>query len=432
MLQGLIKLTGFLVLGLLIGCSGGSSEPAGELVVVVPGQADVGTDANAGTEPNEPNTSGTDTDVGTTGVETDASGNTDDNGTTDDGETGDGGATDEGTSTDEGTTGGTDAEGTDDGGTTGGTDGEGTDDGGTTGGTDGEGTDDGGTTGGTDGEGTDDGGTTTGGMTTYPVGSLANQLNNQADLSIAFAVLQAADLDEAINESSNEFTLFLPTNGAFEALASQTEFELDTHIASGIVSSDVLLDFSGRELTMRNDRRLTLGGDSTQSLTIEGAALIRLDIVGNTGPSVVHVVDSVIGEEVISNPYPEGSLAFVLFERGDMTNALEALQAAGLDDGLNVPMNQWTLFLPTDSAFDDQSDFNVLGHINENVMFRSGSLEGLVGTSFGMTSGDVYMFGGGGTELLTIGNATIVEPDVQPIADRGPVVHIIDSILVPE
>lgn len=114
-----------------------------------------------------------------------------------------------------------------------------------------------------------------------------------------------------------------------------------------------------------------------------------------------------------------------------MTIALEALKTEGLDDGLNVPMNQWTLFLPIDSAFHDPSDFNVLGHINQNVSFRSGALEGLVGLPMGMTSGDVFLFGGGGTEPLTIGDATIDEPDVQPIPNRGPVVHIIDRMLVP-
>jgi len=395
------------MLGLLIGCSGGSSEPAGMVVVVAPDQDDNsgattddsdtekeavtqsdpanpdGTDANVpepvpGTsssdeladdstaftltlEPNEPGTSetDTDTDTGTTDGPTDEPGDIDDNGSTDDGTTGPD-------------------------------------------------------------------------TTPYPVGSLAYLLNNQADLSIAFAALQAADLDRAINESSNEFTLFLPTNDAFDALASQSEFELDTHIASGTVSSDVLVDFSGRELEMSNGRRLTLGGESTQSLTIEDAALIRVDIVGDTGTSIAHVIDTVIGEETISNPYPEGSLADALFQRGDMTNALEALQEAGLDVGLDVPRNQWTLFLPDDSAFDDQDNFDVLGHINQNVSFRSDFLEGLVSTSMGMTSGDVFMFGGGGTESLTIGDATIDEPDVQPIPNRGPVVHIIDRILVPQ
>jgi len=468
--QNFCKLVSFLFLGLLIGCSNGGSDNSSETIVVDPVSRPETDDSTADANADIGNTTGLDTagqtsDAGnttTSGGDTTAAGATSGNSADAGSTTTDAGVTTAGTATsgvaanDGGETagtasaGGTDAVDTTDGtATIGTTDGTTTDTDGVTAGTttdagvesDGmtttdsgvtAGTTDAGTTAGTDTDGGGQG-TTTSGQTVYEVGSLAYLLQNQADLSSALAALQEANIDEAINFPENIWTIFLPTDEAFEALDSPSDFDLDKHMTSGLpLSIATLAIFDGETLIMNDGGRVAIDGVGTPEdpLTIANARVIRPDITGNTGLTIVHVIDAVIGEDIISNPYPEGSLADVLFQRGDMTNALQALQVAGLDEGLNVPMNQWTLFLPNDSAFDDQIEFNVLGHINENVSFRSDALEGLVGTSMAMTSGDVFVFGGGGTEPLTIGDATIDEPDVQPIANRGPVVHIIDRILV--
>jgi len=456
MLQNLIKLASFLVLGLLISCSSGDGDEPSRLIVVTADDADNGSStANANTDTgsvtgsdtgtqsggagNDTSSAG-DTNTPTTGTDS-TSGNTTDTGAnnTDAGTDATAGTVTDGTATaGTDTTTGVDTTGTtDDIGTT--TDGTATDGATTAGDTDGgndtagtaddgdtAGTADGGTTAGTDTGGT---GTTTAGNN-YPSGSLAGRIESEGNLSSALAALQQANLDLSIDDPMNEWTLFLPTDEAIAALASPSDFDLQRHIAIGAVSSATLAALNGRVLNMNNGDAFIVDG-STQDLTIAGAAVIKTDIGGDFSESVLHVIDTVIVEDT-GSPYPAGSLADVLFNDGDMTNVLDALEANGLDLALNDSFNQWTLFLPVDSALDDPADFDVQVHIYTLAAVDSESLTGIVGLPLFMNSGNFFDVGGGGTEPLTIGNVTIVEEDVRGEDNAGPIVHKIDGVLLPE
>lgn len=404
----------------------GADSPSGETTVstATAGSETAGTTSDGGLDSTTADgvTTGTSTDSGVTsaGAETDTAGNTTDGGLDSAGTSTDEGAT-AGTATDAGTAAGT----TTDEGTTG----ETTTDAGTTAGS----TTDADTTAGT----TTDAGTTTGsttaGTTSYPVGSLAYLLANQADLSLALVALQEANIDEAINSSINEWTLFLPTNEAIEALDSQADFDLAKHRSAGIFSLADLSGFNGLGLKMDDERALIIDGGGAEAVTVADATVIRGDITGNTGLSTVHVIDTVIGEYT-GPEYPSGSLADKLVNKGDMSIVLNLLKAdKGSDIMLVDPGFEWTLFLPNDLALEGvQDSFVGDNHIYGSAVLKSTNLTGLIGTSIEMFGGNLFEIGGGGTEPLTIGGFNIIDTDLRNDAMEGVVVHIIDGVLVPE
>ena len=291
-----------------------------------------------------------------------------------------------------------------------------------------------GTTAGTDTDGGNTG-TSTSGTTSYSVGSLAYQIQNQEDLSSALAALQAADLDEAINFSINEWTLFLPTNEAFAALESQSDFDIQAHMNTSVFTLDDLSSANGLSLTMDDGRALTIEGSVvTQDLTIANATVIRGNITGNTGSTVVHVIDKVIGDST-GPDFPSGSLGADLFERGDLSLVLELLAAEGANELLLIdPRIEQTLFLPIDSALDGaQSDFLGDNHIHFDAVLTFMDLTGMSGSSIEMIGGDSFEVGGGTANTpLTIGGIEIIESDLRRDDMEGVVVHIIDGVLVPE
>jgi len=375
MSQNRIKLASLLILGVLIGCSGDSAPP-NQQILVTNNEATNGDGINA----NNTDTGG---DAGAdAGIPN--------------GDTGDAGETTAATTEAGATAGNTDA-GTD-------------------------------TTDGTD----TDGGTTTPGPAVYPAGSLAFELSNIAGLTTAFFALQAANLDEAIDDPENSFTLFLPINEAFVDLASPSDFVLERHKAAPAVLSGELVNYNGRALNMDDGSALIVEGDTARTLTIAGANVLRSDVVGTNGStSVVHIIDTVIPEPTVS-PYPPGSLTDVLFQRGDMTNALAAIRAAWLVGVLNDSNNAWTMFLPTDSVLTDPDDLNTQVHLYLKSAASSEDLVGLVGTRIRTNGGHTFLIGGGGTDPLTIGNVEIVEADLQSENESGTVVHIIDGLMMPD
>jgi len=388
---------------------------------------DAGTDTTDGTTGIGGETTGTETTGGTT-----TSAATTGSATTGESDSGDAGvqtdgSTDEaettapgsGAATDGTTAGTTDAAGTTTAGTTTGA---------TTGATTGPtaGTTAGATTGATEGATT---GSTTSGSTGYAEGSLAALLESETNLSTAFEVLQNAGVDQLLNDPDIEWTVFLPTN---EALLADPSFDYEKHVhTGGALSATALTGLSGQTLLMFDTRELYVGGGGANPLTIAGSTVIEADLMGNASPSVVHVIDTVIGDNV-GSPYPPGTLLDTLFKRGDLLNALSALKTVGLDLSLNDPASIWTVFLPNDDALNTPDDFDAQVHIYTTTALTLEMLTGLSGSDLTMNSSDLFSLAGGEPGVpLSIGGFDIIEADFQDEAGGGPIVHIIDGVLAP-
>ncbi|NMM48415.1 fasciclin domain-containing protein [Marinigracilibium pacificum] len=255
------------------------------------------------------------------------------------------------------------------------------------------------------------------------------------DFSILVSLLQRAGLVEAVQ--NGEFTVFAPTNTAFEnsgittAVAEQLSDEeltdiLTYHVIGGFAFSSNL---SNGDITMLNGESLTVDADNG---TLQGAnnedpvGLTATDILGTNG--VIHVIDGVL--------LPPKTIVDVAVYNGFDSLAV-AVQEAGLVQALSE--GELTVFAPTNAAF-----VNLLSNLSYaqvsdipsdllTAVLTYHVVDGVVSSEM-LSDGFVPTLNGQAVKVnvagLTLnGNTNIVAVDV--MADNG-IVHAIDKVLVPE
>jgi len=179
--------------------------------------------------------------------------------------------------------------------------------------------------------------------------TLADVAGDTDDLSTLATALGAANRADALDDTSATYTVFAPSNAAFERydvdfLTGNTDLlgsVLDYHVVQGAaVTSDQLSD---------GDTFTTLQGDEIEvtiedgTVFVEGAPVTTADVEADNG--VAHIV----GDVLLTNR--------TAGERLQVTNATESLfQAvsdAGLASAFNSSDNVWTTFAPNNQAFEN-------------------------------------------------------------------------------
>ena len=125
--------------------------------------------------------------------------------------------------------------------------------------------------------------------------TLANE-----ELSILVTALKAADLIDVLSEKTS-FTIFAPTNKAFENLPEGTlEMLLEPEnkdklvelLTFHLVNKEVLSEgLTTCEVETLNGKRVTLAV-TREKVSVEGAAFVTTDVLACNG--VVHVIDTVL------------------------------------------------------------------------------------------------------------------------------------------
>lgn len=235
-------------------------------------------------------------------------------------------------------------------------DGRGT--GGGTGGSQGGGAGGGG--GGTTDGGASDGGTGDGGISGG--GTIAELVARNADMSTLRAALDKAGLTSAFSETTNEWTLFAPTNAAFEQLftqlgltdglegltAEQLQPILRYHVLSSSVptAAAVTAAISNTRIDSRGGRiQLSLEGTT---IRLDGRASVTSPGV-EASNGVVHVIDQVLLPSLrdISSTTPSMTNFFAAAESADADEPSLALDAR-LDDDAAPKV---TVLVPSNEAF---------------------------------------------------------------------------------
>lgn len=117
--------------------------------------------------------------------------------------------------------------------------------------------------------------------------------------STLVTALKEAGLVETL-QGDGPFTVFAPTNAAFDALPEgtleslladkeQLSAVLTYHVLPGKVMSS---DIAGKTLMPETVQGSTVSIDATDGVTIDGATVIKADINASNG--VIHVIDQVI------------------------------------------------------------------------------------------------------------------------------------------
>ena len=138
-------------------------------------------------------------------------------------------------------------------------------------------------------------------------GTIVDIASSNEDFSTLVTAVTEAGLVETLS-GKGPFTVFAPTNEAFEALPEGT---LDTlladpqgaltdvlslHVISGEVNSEAAIAAAGTNVeTLGGPVAVALDGDN---LTVGGATVVTTDIEASNG--VIHVIDAVITEPASS------------------------------------------------------------------------------------------------------------------------------------
>ena len=266
--------------------------------------------------------------------------------------------------------------------------------------------------------------------------SIYDIVSNSADHTTLKAAVDVCGLDGVLS-GSGPFTLFAPTDAAFNALPSGTVAALLNNLPqlTDILKHHVVADSVMSGMLSNNQVVTTLlGTDVTVTISngmvyIDNAMVTVADIVADNG--VVHVIDAVLLPTVNISIYD------IVSNSPEHTTLKTAIDACGLD-GVLKGAGPFTLFAPTDAAFNALPSGTVAALLNNLPQLTDILKHHVVADSVmsGMLSNNQVVTTLLGTDvtvtisngLVYIDNAMVTVADI--VADNG-VVHIIDAVLLP-
>lgn len=272
--------------------------------------------------------------------------------------------------------------------------------------------------------------------------SITEVAQSAESLSTLVSLLQQTGLDATLDDLETDFTVFAPSNEAFAALGElnltneQLIDVLEYHVIAGaVVDSSGALDAAGTMVGMAN-------GDMASISYVEPDLHINLSKV--TMPNVMatngvaHIIDKVMLPPAL-DPGSEMNIVETAQAAGDFSVLLELLNVSGLDAVLSNEAETYTVFAPTDAAFDmiplellvalvgdaDKLEDVLLQHV---VAGQATSLDAftLNGTMVGTAGGAMVDFMIDGGELY-VGGAKVTSFDIY--TNNG-VFHVIDTVIV--
>lgn len=265
------------------------------------------------------------------------------------------------------------------------------------------------------------------------------------------AALQVTGLDAVLSDESRSFTVFAPTDEAFEKLGDDVINALlnDTETLSDILLYHVVPDLAadaataisldGQMIAAANGDDLAVNLDGS-SLFINDSEVTATDIYATNG--IIHVIDTILipPVDMPENDAPMADLVDTAISAGSFTTLVAALQATGLDETLRSD-GPFTVFAPTDDAFallgdetinalladpDTLSDI-LLYHVVAGQAVDAVTAIGLVGNSVESASGDSFALELRDGELF-VNDSRVIATDI--VTANG-IIHVIDAVLIP-
>ena len=174
------------------------------------------------------------------------------------------------------------------------------------------------------------------------------------------AALGATGLDTVLATEADTFTVFAPTNDAFEAMGAENVTALladldnltailQQHVISGAaVDAVTAYSLSGNAATTVGGAEVPVSITSKRELRVGGAKVVIADIYASNG--IIHVIDTVI-VGAAGLPKPSLNIADVATAAGGFDTLLTALATTDLVSVLADSEQTYTVFSPTDEAF---------------------------------------------------------------------------------
>jgi len=269
------------------------------------------------------------------------------------------------------------------------------------------------------------------------------------NFTVLAAALQATDLLSVLADEAGTYTVFAPTDEAFAALGGDTidallndpdtlrDILLYHVIADQAVDASTAISLAGTTVTMANGDNAALTLDEGR-LLINQSTVTDTDIIASNG--IIHVIDGVLLPP--ADPAPAtGNIVDIALGADGFNTLVAALQATGLDSVLADETATFTVFAPTDEAFealgedtinallaDTDTLTNILTyHVIGGTIVDSTTALSLAGTNVTAVNGDEIRISTDGDRLL-VNMAEVIVTDIQ--ASNG-IIHVIDSVLIP-
>ena len=181
------------------------------------------------------------------------------------------------------------------------------------------------------------------------------------------AALQATGLDAVLDDADAEFTVFAPTDAAFALLGEDTINALlaDPDALSNIllyhvISGATILQDAAVTVAQSSENIVTMANEGQAALSLSGSTLFvntsqvsLTDVMADNG--VIHVIDQVILPPA-ERGEPTQTIAEVAAGSADFETLTAALTVADLVTTLDDETTTFTVFAPTDAAFDKIDD----------------------------------------------------------------------------
>ncbi|MEM1128096.1 MAG: fasciclin domain-containing protein [Bacteroidota bacterium] len=258
-----------------------------------------------------------------------------------------------------------------------------------------------------------------------------------AETTTLITAVRTAGLTEAL-QAEGPFTIFAPTNSAFadlgdtvinNLLAEENRDLLDEvlgyHVVPGLAIRSTDLSDGQMAPTLQGD--MVTAGVNGSTVTINGNTVIRADIEVENG--VIHLIDGVLTEtlDIVDTARLQG-----------FSTLVTAIGTANLATALQQPEGPFTVFAPTNEAFEGLPDgelerlLNNPGELADILRYhvvsgtvRAGDLtDGLTAPTL---EGNDVTFTVTDTEARV--NGALIGP--ADIETANGVIHVIDTVLLP-
>jgi uncharacterized surface protein with fasciclin (FAS1) repeats len=288
--------------------------------------------------------------------------------------------------------------------------------------------------------------------TTADVGNIVEVASANGSFTTLVAALEATGLDAVLADESRDFTVFAPTDAAFEGLLADLGISAADLLASPNLSDILLyhvvpdLEIDSAQAIAAAGTTLTTANTDDIGVTLQGTDLFinasrveTPDVDASNG--VIHVIDAVL---IPTEDDPtSGTVTDVAVANGNFTTLVAALQTAMLDSVLANPEGKFTVFAPTDAAFEallndlgitaaellaspDLSDI-LLYHVINGAEVNAAAATAIAGNTVVMGNEDEMALSLTGSELFA-NLSGISDPNVD--ASNG-IIHVIDTVLLP-
>ena len=229
------------------------------------------------------------------------------------------------------------------------------------------------------------------------------------------AALQATGLDTVLDDPDATFTVFAPTDAAFGLLGQGAVSALlddpDTlknillyHVIQG---SEVLQDGAltvaqseANKVEMANGAETALSL-ANNKLFVNKSAVALADVMADNG--VIHVVDQVITVPTAKGE-PTQTIVDIAASNDDFSTLVAALTAADLVTTLSDTSATFTVFAPTNAAFDKIEDAALDGILNDTDALTAILLKHVVNNS---EIDSVSAFAANGADVPSIGGDSL-------------------------